>query len=476
MKWPEDISYFPFYATHKSKPSFWKIQFLDTNRRPRYVLNMLCRERRNSCLLRNGFVIAALFLAAILAAACSSRRNTSEYDLTAAWGHTESKDGPITTIHTTQGSVWRGRAQLVEELSIGSETGAEPYLFGQIAGIAGREDRVFILDSKLCVLRMYDGRGHFLRDIARKGEGPGEFVSPSSFVVNPRDGRLFVQDASRGRVSVFSPDGDYLESWRIKAWSWGLDMVAAADGTLYIDEPVPDSAVPGLLNMGIMMIGYGRDGASGKTVKIPRPDFKPAELVYYRRGNITARWNVPFSSRAFRTMSPSGAMVHGVSADYRIDVEHASGGMTRVIKSWNPVPVYRDEKEWHTRAMTAACRRVTPGWSWDGPAVPDFKPAYKGLFTDLSGRIWVIRQGRGRRVKDCQETPVSMRQYQESPCWIDSVLIDVFEETGRYLGEVEVPDGLQFSPPPFIRDGLVLAVVMDRDGNERVKRFRLTLP
>ncbi len=427
-------------------------------------------------MLRNAIVITALFLVAILAAACSSGRNTSEYDLSAEWGHTKSKDGPVTIIHTTQGSVWRGRAQLVEELSIGSETGAEPYLFGQIAGIAGREDRIFVLDSKISILRMYDGQGRYLRDVARKGEGPGEFVSPSSLVVNPRDGRLFVQDASRGRISVFSSDGDYQESWRIKAWSWGLDMVVTADGTLYIDEPVPDSGVPGLLNMGVMMVGYGRDGVNGKTVKIPHPDFKPAELVYLRRGNTTARWNVPFSPRAFWILSPSGAMVHGVSADYRIEVENGSGGTTRIEKNWEPVPVDRDEKEWHTRATTAAARRVTPGWSWDGPAIPDIKSAYKGLFPDLSGRIWVLRQGRGRRVQDCQETPANIRQYQESPCWIDSVLVDVFEETGRYLGEVEVPEGLRFSPPPFIRDELVLAVIMDRDGNERVKRFRLKLP
>lgn len=450
--------------------------FLDTDLRRRYTLSMFQKRRESYRLLRNGIMIAALFLAAFLAAACSSGRKVSEYDLTAEWKHTESKDGAVTIIHTTSGSIWRGRAQLVEELSIGSETGSDPYLFGQIAGIAEGEDHIFVLDSKLCVLRMYDGQGRYLRDIARKGEGPGEFVSPSSLVVNPRDGRLFVQDASHGRVSVFSPAGDYLESWRIKAWSWGLDMVATADGTLYLDEPVPDSAVPGLLNMEIMMVGYGRDGAIGKTVKIPHPDFKPAELVYMRRGNISARWNVPFSPRAFWTMSPSGAMVHGVSADYKFDVDHASGETTRIIKSWDPVPVDRDEREWHTRAMTAASRRVTPGWSWDGPAVPDFKQAYKGLLPDLSGRVWVIRQGRGRRVQDCQETPASIRQYQESPCWIDSVLIDVFEETGRFLGEVEVPEGLQFSPPPFIRDGLVLAVVVDREGNERVKRFQLKLP
>ncbi len=452
------------------------VLFLDDDRLRVYIWYMFRKEKRRSCILRNCAVPPILFFCAILATSCSSDRKASEYDLAAEWKHRDSKVGLVTTVRTTQGSVWRGRARLVEELSIGSETKGESYLFGQVVGMAGREDRIFVLDSKISVLRMYSGQGRYIRDIGRKGEGPGEFVSPSSLVMDPRDGRLFVQDASRGRVSIFSPDGDYLESWHIKAWGWGLNMVVTEGGMLYIDEPIPDPARPDVLNSGLVMTGYSRDGKTGKTVEIPRPDFKPAELVYMRRGNATARWFVPFSPRAFWIMSPSGAMIHGVSADYRIDIERESGGTTKIEKRWDPVPVDPEEKECHVRALTLAARQVTPGWSWDGPAIPRFKPAYKGLFSDLSGRIWVLRQGRGRRLQNCQETPANIRQYLESPCWIDSILLDVFEESGRYLGEVEIPEGFRFSPPPFIRDGLVLAVVADADGNERVKRFRLALP
>ena len=50
---------------------------------------------------------------------------------------------------------------------------------------------------------VFDSLGRSLRGIGRKGEGPGEFTSPTGLVVGP-DGRLWVRDVTR--ISRFAAD------------------------------------------------------------------------------------------------------------------------------------------------------------------------------------------------------------------------------------------------------------------------------
>jgi hypothetical protein len=119
-------------------------------------------------------------------------------------------------------------------------------------------------------------------------------------------------------------------------------------------------------------------------------------------------------------------------------------------------------------------RVVEPGWVWNGPPIPDQKPAYSHLVGDHDGRIWVARPGPGRRLAGGTEDSRDPRDFLFNPLWRDRTLVDVFDVDGRYLGPVRVPDGLRFSiPRPDIRGDRVVAVVVDEDGVQRVKRYRL---
>ena len=109
-------------------------------------------------------------------------------------------------------------------------------------------------------------------------------------------------------------------------------------------------------------------------------------------------------------------------------------------------------------------RRIDPGWVWRGPSIPAHKPAFESFIPDHSGRVWVVRLGSG----------VSPNSTDE---WRDTYLLDVFEEqTGRYLGEVEVPPGVRFAPEPYIRDDLFIAYCLDEAGVPYVRSFRIELP
>lgn len=66
-------------------------------------------------------------------------------------------------------------------------------------------------------LMEFDTEGNFLRDIARKGEGPGEFVMMTNVFFDQED-NLFIYDISKRTISVFAyPEYQYLKQVKIKS-------------------------------------------------------------------------------------------------------------------------------------------------------------------------------------------------------------------------------------------------------------------
>lgn len=73
----------------------------------------------------------------------------------------------------------------------------------RVSGLARRPDGVLALaDASEGNVKLFAPDGRLLRVIGRKGQGPGEFLTPRYPVFHP-DGRLLVADAQLGRVSVF---------------------------------------------------------------------------------------------------------------------------------------------------------------------------------------------------------------------------------------------------------------------------------
>jgi hypothetical protein len=127
--------------------------------------------------------------------------------------------------------------------------------------------------------------------------------------------------------------------------------------------------------------------------------------------------------------------------------------------------------------MTVMNRAVEPGWVWNGPPIPEHKPAYSHLIGDHSGRIWVGRPGPGERLEGGTEDSSDPGNFWFNPLWRDRPILDVFGGKGRYLGPVEVPSGFRLNlPQPHIDDDLVVAVVEGEHGVQYVKRFTLVIP
>jgi hypothetical protein len=225
------------------------------------------------------------------------------------------------------------------------------------------------------------------------------------------------------------------------------------------------------------MVGWSPEGSTGDTLIPPDFNYDPPRLS--ARGERSESHNpLPFAPRMAWALSPSGAIIAGVATDYQIEIHHDDGTVTNIHKeNWERIPVLPAESEWHRETIIVWNRVVQPDWTWNGPSIPETKPAYNRLHPDRSGRIWVIRPGPGERIPGGAEGGAEPQEYFFNPLWRDRPLVDVFLETGEYLGEVELPRGIKWLlPVPYIEGDAMIAATEDDEGVIRVHRYRLVIP
>jgi len=88
----------------------------------------------------------------------------------------------------------------------------ETYIFGNIADIQiDDEDRIYLLDNKICKIQVYDEKGKFIKSIGGRGQGPGEFNLPSKFFIINK--KIFVLDFRS--VNIFSIEGQFIKSFKV---------------------------------------------------------------------------------------------------------------------------------------------------------------------------------------------------------------------------------------------------------------------
>ncbi len=437
--------------------------------------------------------LSTAFVVAILPIACGPGEDRAESEGTwvgtttgedraesdGAWVGTITTEGNVTTVVNESGSVWGGTATLVEEASIGVDAGAEEYMFGAVRGVHATDQHIYVVDFQVPAIRVYDLDGTHLRDLGREGQGPGEYVWPSMITVDD-EGRVFVLDFRMRRLNVFTESGESLGAWSAQDVQC-CTVASTEDGGLWVRKRLRGiERTDGRLQHALQQIGPAGDIGEAH---LPRePDFDRVEVEADARfGDRVVALPLPFSPDWMWEIGPFGTMIVGASDRYRFEVQRRDGSALAVERYWTPVPVLPNEAAWHTRFFVAMARweTVPEDWTWDGAGMPTSKPAFSGILPAKTGEIWVRRQGLGEQVADCVDNPlqVSPAEAAEAPCWRDRMIIDVFDATGRFVGDVDVPAGLDVHPSSTFVDGdRVVAVIEDDDGTIMVKRYRLVLP
>jgi hypothetical protein len=374
-------------------------------------------------------------------------------------------------------------ASLVLDLSIGVAEGADVYIFGDVTDISvGQDGAMYVVDRSVPAIRMYDAGGRFVRTIGGKGRGPGEYISPAALAV-ASDGRLLLWDPGNARINVYSSVGGPLTQWTVPSsgtsMAFGTHMLTVDSARVVYIETL-------LLNMTDSRairrawIRLKPDGTLLDTLARPRFTGAFREITATApdgRGQAIAP--VPFDPLPLVARSPYGYFVTGVASRYAFEILDPRGILS-IRRSVPPLSTSPAERESARATVTRRMQSVDPSWRWNGPAIPETKPAYSGLEVGLDGRIWVLlqyantetatpRPAFGGGNSGSNERARSGSGGASCPTQGESTH-DVFESNGRYLGQVKAPGKIAIV---FRHGDYVWARGCDRDDAPVVLRFRI---
>jgi hypothetical protein len=75
------------------------------------------------------------------------------------------------------------------------------------------EDTIIIHDTNRGGIFVFTANGNFVKQINNYGNGPGEFVSITSFTIDPKSNHLYVYDMAR-QINKYTYQGDYIKSYK----------------------------------------------------------------------------------------------------------------------------------------------------------------------------------------------------------------------------------------------------------------------
>jgi len=333
--------------------------------------------------------------------------------------------------------------QLVPEVEIGAEDGAEEETFGSVVSVLATPSRGFLVfDDQVPALRMFDSTGTFVKNIGRKGGGPGEFEQVNGLTGLP-DGRIVLWDATAARLNTYSDTGAFVSTWRVPiSGMFGQNMLSSDDAERVYARAVLERDSVDFSRGTRGVIVFGKDGAVLDSV--PYPVWRepaPSLIAKSPDGRGASAYSFPFWPSSLAAVSPRGGFVSGPGDPYVLYLTHRDGAKpVRVDRDFTPVPVSATERSEQRAMVEYGLRGTDPNWSWTVADIPANKPAYQGLTVALDGRVWVklstpaepipaaelppVRPGDEKRPRTTTRTPT---------------LYDVFSPEGRLLGRVAVP-------------------------------------
>lgn len=312
--------------------------------------------------------------------------------------------------------------------TVGQAEGAPHEAFMHLAHAAfDAADNLYVLDSGAGTVYVYGPDGRFLRQVGRRGAGPGELELPVRLTVTP-EGVMVVTDLRRRGFSLFESDGRYRETMGFPAGYGigGLDLRPYPGGgftTAY--QPLP-----------------GADTGSVRLVRHPvTGNDAPQELHRFRTDGEVATQVTQLNGRVFLPgiywgMLPQGGTALSRSAEYRVELTspqgETAGHIERPIKPRSVTDADREGER--TKRMEAleedkampAVARQTFIRQLDDLQYASRMPVIRGMMLDAAGRIWV------RRVTGVGDK---------------GGVVDVLTADGRYLGTFADPRlPVAFSP------------------------------
>jgi hypothetical protein len=243
--------------------------------------------------------------------------------------------------------------------SIGKDEGQDWELLARVTQVGfDSKDNLYVFDAGTSRLLVFDARGAFVRQIGKKGEGPGEFANAFGFALLS-DGTIAVAD--NGNYHLFAPDGTFKRT-AFRPSSGGTIMIAAGGlmGVLHDNilirgrSPIPgfrgEPVSPdGTVKVPIQLDALGETVTRTTLYEITRTAPKVEQQQMGPRGGfvMTRSQAKVFEPQIHLTTIPDAAVI-AHETTYRVHVVDANGRITRTLE--RPFPARRVTRRDQDRA------------------------------------------------------------------------------------------------------------------------------
>jgi len=331
-------------------------------------------------------------------------------------------------------------------LSLGGVDATGPTQFSRVTDLVVTDDgAIWIADAQTQEIRVFDSTGGHRFTVGGEGTGPGEFQSLRFLGAAP-DGSVVAVDGATKRVQRFDPSGELLET---TTWDYATSVAPLGftpDGSLVgIEQPMWPAAI---LRQG----GVYEDTVSLLMwADLAEPAYTVAQLpgfvsVVSRQG----AQRLPFSNMPALGVGDRILVSSGPEPEIRVMQGDSVARSIVVDREPTSVASVRGEYQAFVEETFDAESAHQQLELLGHPAVPEYVSAFYQFVVTSDGDIWA------------QRTPSG------SPA--DSVW-DVFDSSGRLLGQVQPPAGLSIHS---VDDNVVTGVWRDDFGVAYVQQWETT--
>ena len=350
------------------------------------------------------------------------------------WEGTVSDSSGVEVVTNDAAGVWNGDGWSLEmEILFGSIQDRSEHQFAQITGVAETgAGRILVTDLGARAVQLYEPTGTLVADLGGPGAGPGELSPQAGPALVARGDTIVVPDLGNGRVSTFSPAGDFVSSTPLDP-TRGLPFgwVSTVEGTVVTHlRDLSDPAARDVLVEWSPQTGRGRDLAT----------LTRGESYDFVDGATTIRL---FAREPAWAVLDDGSLATGTNDTFRIEVRDGSGTLRRLVRhngSAQPVTptdigLFRDGIRGYW--VAAGMDPTTAGQMSEALDVAPDYPAFWRMLGGPEGSIWV------QRVRDVQELSSDQRKAFDPLIDLGSNAWDVFGGDGRLMGTIDMPHGFQ---------------------------------
>lgn len=377
-------------------------------------------------MLRSSLALLVLTAAACTGGSADARLSAVRVDTLPDGVLAIRSDAPAWTDST---AAW----SLVEEVRYGGEEGSPGELVDPQSFVADDAGRLYVVDSKPAVVKVFSPDGSFLRTMGREGSGPGEFRV--GFIATRGD-RIALHDPQLGRTSVFDTSGTFIKSAVTFCCWWGDISLDTAQRIV----------IPAYITGQIGEQSSGSPYARYRLDLTPIDTFWVSNAITQRLWTFTSRGPdgkeraqlsmlVPFTPRVQHALHPWGGVVRGVSDAYRIVRSPGGTDSTWVAsRPWSGDPIPEERR---TARLEDAVKSVAKTVGEDRARqtarledIPSTAPAYTRLAVDEEGNIWA------RQLLNSDSTQTTFDVWDARGAWLGTLRLPyaVAEYGGAYFG------------------------------------------